>query len=72
MPDEPKIMTSCVPRLSRQGQVYMTPVSLPFIGVIVDLPRYQKPADLAQLRSRRDRRPRLVADERALESWHKA
>jgi hypothetical protein len=71
MRDEPQVMVAWMPTLSRQGQVYLMPVSLPLVPGIADEPRYQKPKNLTPVRGRRHR-PRFVIDERALTAWRKA
>jgi hypothetical protein len=72
MPDEqPQIMTAWMPALSRQGRVYVMPVSLPLVPGIADEPRYQQPAGFTAVRGRRYGPPRFIADQRALTAWRK-
>jgi hypothetical protein len=56
-----------MPALSRQGAIYVVPISLPLVPGIVDEPRYKQPAGTA-VRGRRHSPPRFVIKERALSS----
>jgi hypothetical protein len=67
MPDKPlpPTRTAWVPVLSRTGNVWLTPVSLPLIPQIANEPRYRTPPGLQPIKNSNGGPPRMFTGEAA-------